>query len=98
MSDLIDVKIFIMPSGDEVDLELPVSSSSQDIISSLLEDEELNIARTDSETGENITYRLMRRGKGGEDEEVEVDSELSLGEQGINGYAVFTMIPDVIPG
>ena len=63
MSDMIDVTIFIEPTGEKVDYELPVSSTPQDIVESLLEDEELNIPREDPETGEDVAYRLMKRGK-----------------------------------
>ena len=98
MSEIIDVKIFIMPNGDEVDLELPITSTPLDIIASLLEDEELNIPRADPVSGETISYKILKRGKEREDEEVEIEQDMSLGEQGILGFAVLSLVPEFVPG
>ena len=98
MSDMIDVTIFIEPTGEKVDYELPVSSSPQDIVESLLEDDELKIERKDIESGEPIAYRLMKRGKRRDEEPEEIDQDVPLWEQGITRNSVFTLVQDMEAG
>ncbi|MCB9233203.1 MAG: hypothetical protein H6581_16220 [Bacteroidia bacterium] len=96
MSNLIVVNVFITAIGTDVDLELPVSSTPLDIISSLLENEELKIPKEDPETHQAIDYRIVKRGKG--ETEIELVQDVSLGEQGIRNKAKLSMVRDFVPG
>ena len=67
MEDIILVNVLIPSIGTDVDVELPVSATPEDIINTLLEKEELNIPKEDpnslSGDSQAIEYKLFKREK-----------------------------------
>lgn len=96
MSELIVVKVVIRAIGTDVDLELPITSTPLDIISSLLENDELGIPKEDPDTGQTIDYRIVKVLKN--EKEIEMVQDISIGEQGIFRGATLAMVRDIIPG
>lgn len=96
MSEIIVVKVIIRTIGTDVDLELPMTSTPQDIIFSLLENDELGIPKIDPDTNEPIDYRLVKVLKN--EKEIEMVQDISIGEQGVIRNATLAMVRDIVPG
>lgn len=87
-----NVIVRILPSGKEVELELPATSTGKIIKDSLLDHSELAIPRIDPE-GNRITYKLSSKRMG-----KEVADDKTLYEAGISDGDTLLMAPIIVAG
>lgn len=86
------VMVRLLPSGEEVELELPAASNGKAIKESLLEHEELNIPKMDHE-GNRYNYKLISKGSG-----KEVTDDRSLFECGVASGDTLLLSPTLVAG
>ncbi|WP_421795498.1 EsaB/YukD family protein [Haliscomenobacter sp.] len=92
MEEQISLLIRILPSGKEVEIELPLTTLGAEIKKALLEHPELQIPKIDSD-GSHIPYRLSSKSKG-----KEVKDESTLKELNIVDGDTLLMAPVIIAG
>jgi len=90
MSDVINIVIRLMPSGDELDVELPVFSTGRDITEELLS---ANVApRTDPE-GNPYIYEIISKASS-----VKIDEDKTLYDVGIREGETLYFVPKLVAG
>ena len=86
------VIVRVLPSGEELELDLPAEATGKEIIESLLEFDEINTPTHDPE-GNQIVYKLVSKNSG-----KEVKEDLSLFEVGVNNGDTLILSPTLIAG
>jgi len=86
------VIVRILPRGEEVDMELPATSTGKVIKESLLDHEELHIPKYDEE-GSQYSYKLVSKGSG-----KEISDAVTLYEAGVKDGDTLLLMPTIIAG
>jgi len=90
MSDVINIVIRLMPSGDELDVELPVFSTGRDITEELLS---ASVApRTDPE-GNPYIYEIISKASN-----VKIEEDKTLYDVGIREGETLYFVPKLVAG
>ena len=90
MNDVLNIVIRLMPSGDELDVELPVFSTGREITEELLSQ---SIApRTDPE-GNPYVYELISKSSN-----VKIDEQKTLDDVGIKDGETLYFVPKLVAG
>jgi len=88
----IRVMIRLLPSGDDVEIELPLYSTGGEIVEALLEDSELNLPKNDPE-GNPYVYKLFSKARN-----VEISPEKSLFDVGVREDEILLLMPKLVAG
>jgi len=91
-TDEINVFIRLLPSGDDVELELPLYSTGGEIIEALLDDPDLNLPKIDGE-GNPYVYRLFSKNKN-----IEIGTNKTLYDLNIKKEAILLLMPKLVAG
>ncbi len=86
------VIVRILPKGEEVDMELPATSTGKVIKESLLDHPDLDIPKVDDE-GNLYSYKLVSKGSG-----KEIKDALTLYEAGVKSDDTLLLMPTIIAG
>ena len=86
------VIVRLLPSGEEIDMELPASSTGLVIKETLLNHPELNIPKEDA-TGQRYTYQLVSKSSG-----QEITADKTLFECGVNDGDKLVLNPKLVAG
>ncbi len=90
VQDVINVVIRVMPNGDELDVELPVSATGQEIVEELLRS---NVApRTDPE-GNPYAYELISKVSN-----TKIGENKTLYDLGIRDSETIYFVPKLVAG
>lgn len=90
-TDVINVIVRILPSGDELDVELPLYSTGKEIINELL-NADLGIEKQDPQ-GNPYIYQLIAKDTGRE-----IMSEKSLNDTGVKEGQTLLLTPKLVAG
>lgn len=90
MANMINLVIRVMPSGDELDVELPVFSTGREIVQELLD---ANVApRTDSD-GNPQVYELVSKASN-----VKIEDNKTLHDLQVRDGEILYFIPKLVAG
>lgn len=90
MSEIINLVIRLMPSGDELDLELPVFSTGKEIKEELLN---ANVVPRADQDGNPYIYELISKSAN-----VRIDDDKALDDVGIKDGETLFFVPKLVAG
>ena len=90
MSDVINIVIRLMPSGDELDVELPVYATGKDITTELLSQD---VAPQQDPEGNPYVYEIISKASN-----VKIDESRSLYDAGIREGETLYFVPKLVAG
>ncbi len=90
MSEIINLVIRLMPSGDELDLELPVFSTGKEIKEELLN---ANVVPRADQDGNPYIYELISKAAN-----VRIDDDKALDDVGIKDGETLFFVPKLVAG
>lgn len=90
--EMIKVIIRLMPSGDEVDVDLPTTATGSEVIDALLDDPGLGIKKRGVD-GNLITYKLSCKETGRD-----IGRSRTLRESGVKANFTLLLMPDLVAG
>lgn len=86
----IELTVRVMPSGDEVSVELDVYTSGKDIKNELIAE---GIAAPTDNSGNSIVYKLISKSSN-----QVIDDHKTLDDLGIRSGETLFMVPDMVAG
>ena len=90
MSDTINIVIRLMPSGDELDVELPIFSTGKEIAEELLSQ---SVAPRSDPEGNPYIYELISKSSN-----VRIDDDKALYDVGIKDGETLFFVPKLVAG
>jgi len=91
MADKVKVVIVVLPKGDEIDSNLPLEGTGEQIVKKLVETPSLNIPQKDQQ-GQAISYSLMHKESG------TVIGKQKLKDVGVKDNDKLILQPNIVAG